>query len=454
MKQLFCLLLALLTGYVPEVFSQSPESSGELAFTNVTVISMESDRAIENQTVIVNEGRITQIGNTKKIEVPKSARVIDGTGKFLIPGLTEMHAHLPPVENEEQIKHVLALFALNGITTIRGMLGHPKHLQIRSQLAKGEIFGPTLYTTGPSLNGMSVTAPEQGAAMVRQQKQAGYDLLKLHPGLNRIEFDSIVSAAKSVGIPFAGHVSFGVGVWRAIDAGYSTIEHMDGFVEGLVPGIEKMAEQQTGVFGMLVADQVDEARIPDLVQALKSKNISIVPTQSLFEKWMNPDYKIDFATLPEAVYMDKKVIDAWTMQRTGVLSNPASSVENQKAFVSLRRKLLKACYDNGVTILLGCDAPQVFNVPGFSTHDELEFLVRAGMSPYDALRAGTVNVARHFGKSDEGVIRVGAVSNLILLSGNPLQDITKTKSISGVMLGRQWLSRATIDESLQKLKKQ
>ncbi len=155
-------------------------------------------------------------------------------GKYLIPGLAEMHAHVPPIDDMEPMKDVLFLFAANGITTIRGMLGHPKHLELRSKIQSGEVLGPRLFTTGPSINGMSVTSPESGAAMVRKQKEAGYDFLKLHPGLTRDKFDAIASTANEVQIPFVGHVSFGVGVWRAIDAGYSSIDHLDGFIEGLV----------------------------------------------------------------------------------------------------------------------------------------------------------------------------------------------------------------------------
>ena len=133
----------------------------------------------------------------------------------------------------------------NGVTTIRGMLGHPRHLELRSKIQSGEIIGPHFYTSGPSFNGNSVKTPEAGAEMVRNQKQAGYDFLKLHPGLTKENFAAIAKTAKEVNIPFAGHVSFDVGVWRAIEAGYASIDHLDGFVESLVPGIDTIKEQQT-----------------------------------------------------------------------------------------------------------------------------------------------------------------------------------------------------------------
>ncbi len=263
----------------------------EIVFTSVNVVPMDSEKIIENSMVIVKDGKVTAIG--QKLKYGKGALVIDAKGKYLIPGLAEMHAHVPPNENTESHKEVLFLFAANGITTIRGMLGHPKHLELRSMINSGEVFGPRFYTTGPSFNGLSVKTAERGADMVREQKAAGYDYLKLHPGLTKETFSAVSSTANEVGIPFAGHVSFGVGVWRAIDAGYSSIDHMDGFVEAMVPGIESMVEQQTGLFGMFVADKADVSVIPKLMKELKEKNIWVVPTQSLADRWFDASFTGD-----------------------------------------------------------------------------------------------------------------------------------------------------------------
>jgi imidazolonepropionase-like amidohydrolase len=453
MKALFGSLLLLISGWI---HAQQPFSAEgrEIVFKDVTVLPMDSEKTIENQTVVVRDGTIQSIGDSKAVKYLKDAIIVDGKGKFLMPGLAEMHAHVPPVDDLAPMKEVLMLFATNGITTIRGMLGHPKHLELRAKIRSGEITGPNFYTTGPSFNGMSVTSPEEGAKMVRKQKEAGYDFLKLHPGLSRPKFDSIASAADAAGIPFAGHVSFGVGVWRAAEAGYSSIDHLDGFVEGLVPGIEQMVEQQAGLFGMFVADKADESRIPKLMQTLKANSVWVVPTQSLAERWFHPDYEPDdFKNDPDAIYMTPQVVEQWITAKKNLMQNPAYDPEKIKNFIALRRRLIKACQDNGVGLLLGCDAPQVFNVPGFSTHNELEYLVRSGLTPYQALKTGTVNVARYLGVGNGGVIRKGAVSDLILLNGNPLKDIKQTRNIDGVMIGNTWMPKAYIDAELKKLKK-
>jgi imidazolonepropionase-like amidohydrolase len=446
----FIIAICLLPGLALSQVTDSKEKN--IVITHVNVVPMDSERILEDQTVVIVNGKISELG--RNVKYNKNALVVSGEGKYLIPGLAEMHAHVPPIDDLGPMKNVLTLFALNGITTIRGMLGHPRHLELRDMLRKGEVLGPQLYTTGPSFNGMSITSPEAGADAVRKQKAAGYDYLKLHPGLTRQKFDSIAATAHRVGIPFVGHVSSGVGVWRAIEAKYSSIDHLDGFIEGMVPGIEKMSDQEIGLFGLFVAEKADTTRIPDLVAGLKRNNIWVVPTQSLAELWMSPGYDAEsFRTDPNAKYMDKQTVDQWITSKKNLQQNPSYDRAKAEKFVKLRRSLIKACSDGGVGLLLGCDAPQVFNVPGFSTHQELDFLVHSGLTPYQALATGTVNVAKYLGKPDSGVIRKGAVADLVLLGGNPLADISYTKKIEGVMLQGKWMPKEHIAAELKKLQK-
>lgn len=427
-------------------------SQREIVFTSVNVIPMDSERVLENQMVLVKGGRVSAIG--KNVKYSKDALVINAKGKYLMPGLAEMHAHVPPNDNVESHKEVLFLFAANGITTIRGMLGHPSHLDLRSKINGGEIFGPRFYTTGPSFNGLSVKTAARGSEMVREQKEARYDFLKLHPGLTKETFGAISTTAKEVGIPFVGHVSFGVGVWRAIDAGYSSIDHLDGFIEGMVPGIEAMVEQQTGLFGMFVADQVDESQIPKLMSALKEKNIWVVPTQSLADRWFDADFTGDaFLKDPDSKYMSKQTVNQWIDAKKNLMANEQYNAAKIENFIKLRRKLIYECQKNGVGLLLGCDAPQIFNVPGFSTHNELKYLVDSGLTPYQALQTGTVNVAKYLNLADAGTIKPGAIADLLLMDGNPLADITNSKKVAGVMVRGKWLSKAEIDSGLKKLEK-
>jgi hypothetical protein len=226
-------------------------------------------------------------------------------------------------------------------------------------------------------------------------------------------------------------------------------------VEGLVPGIEKIPEPEAGLFGMFVADKADRSRIPKLMSALKENNIWVVPTQSLAELWFHPDFSgEDFKKDPHMVYMDAGTAQQWIDSKANLVRNPQYSEEKMKEFIQLRRDLILACEKHGVGLLLGCDAPQIFNVPGFSTHHELEYLVRAGLSPFQALRTGTLNVAKYLNKKDAGMVKAGMVSDLILLHANPLADIKNTKEISGVMIGNEWMDKSYIDAELRKLVKQ
>ena len=423
-------------------------------FSNVSIIPMDKNGVLLNRDVVVNNGIITAIAPTTKFKYTKDALVIDGNGKWLMPGLAEMHAHVPPVDDLEPMKDVVKLFALNGVTTIRGMLGHPRHIELRSKIQSGEIPGPRFITSGPSFNGNTVKTPDSAAAMVRDQKKMGYDFLKLHPGLTKENFAAIAATAKEVNIPFAGHVSFDVGVWRAINAGYATIDHLDGFVESLVPGIEKMKEQETGLFALFIADKANESGIPKLMDSLYKHHIWVVPTQSLPERWFHPTKDADaLGNEPEMKYMDAATVNNWISTKKNLLSNPNYKPSTAIRLIEIRRKLIYACNKKGVGLLLGSDAPQVFDVPGFSVHHELLYLVDAGLTPYEALKTGTLNVGKFLNRQDIGVIKPGAVSDLLLLNGNPLEDINQSKNIEGVMMGNLWMNKDYINAELKKLEK-
>lgn len=453
MKQLLFLFLVLIT--ISCSAQEIPDSKdSEIVFVSVNVIPMDRNTVLQNQTVVIKNGRITAMGAAGQTRYSKGAKVINAKGKYLIPGLAEMHAHVPPIDNIEPMKEVLLLFACRGVTTIRGMLGHPRHLELRSKVQSGEILGPRFYTSGPSLNGNSVKTPRQAADSVRSQKKAGYDFMKLHPGLSQENFAVLVNTAKEVNMPFAGHVSYDVGVWRAIEAGYATIDHLDGFVESLVPGIENISEQDNGIFGIFSSPKADTSGIPKLMEALRENNIWVVPTQALAERWFSPDKEPEsYRSEPEMIYMSPNTVNAWVNSKKNFLANPKYDAPAVRRYIQLRRKLIAACNQYGVGLLLGSDAPQVFDVPGFSIHHEIRYMVESGLTPYEALRMGTANVGRFYNNPDMGVIKTGALADLILLNGNPLNDISQTNNIEGVMLNGRWLSGEWINTTLKKLEK-
>ena len=423
------------------------------AFVNVNVISMTSDAVDVSRTVIVEDGRIASIGPVDSIPVPEGAVVIDGTDRYLIPGLAEMHGHVPGA-NSANLERVLSLYVANGVTTVRGMLGQSSHLELRDRLARGEILGPRLVTSGPSFNGRSVSSPEDGEAMVRAQHAEGYDFLKIHPGLSRREFDAIARTANELGIPFAGHVPEDVGVPRALEAGIATIDHLDGYMETLLPANEDQSGGLGGFFGLFIADQADASRIEEIAAATASAGVWNVPTESLFEHVTAPWYAPgDLVNRPEMKYMPSATVEQWQTSRDELIEDINYDARTAKKAVELRQKLIVALHEAGAGLLLGSDSPQIFNVPGFALHHELEYLVDAGLTPFVALQSGTVNPARFFGSEAFGRVVEGTDADLMLLDANPLADIGNVRRIHGVMLRGRWLPRSELDALLARFER-
>ena len=250
----------------------------------------------------------------------------------------------------------------------------------------------------------------------------------------------------------AGHVPFDVGVWRAIDARYATIDHMDGFVESLVPGIENVTEQENGFFGVGVAARADTNKIAPLIKALKENNIWVVPTQALAERWMSPVEASVFDNAPEMIYMSPNTRTQWQKSKNNFLNSPNYDKVEMNDFLALRRKLIYELHKNNVGLLLGADAPQVYNVPGFASHHELKYMVDAGLSPFEALQTATINVGKFY-RSPIGMVKEGYFPDLVLLNKNPLENIQHTTTIEGVILNGKWLSKQWINETLKSLRK-
>lgn len=424
--------------------AQGSSGSGTIAITNATVVPMDRERVLENWTVVVRDGTVAAAGPAADVKLPADAVRVDGSGKYLIPALAEMHAHIPPGPQvpDAVIERTLFMYAAQGIGTIRGMLGDPRHLGYRARAANREIFSPVIYTSGPSLNGNSTPTPVSAVKLVTEEKQAGYDFLKLHPGLSRETFDAMAATADKLGIRFAGHVSAAVGLQRALEARYLTIDHLDGYVEALA-GPNAPASQW---FGVNLVDRADPKRIPELVAATKRAGTWMVATEILLENTVSDEPAASLAKRPEMKYATEQQLQAWTENKAKFLQMP--SAQRQK-FIALRRNLIKALFDGGVPFLLGSDAPQIWNIPGFSAQRELEAMVASGLTPFQALQSGSVNVAKFFGtEAKTGTIATGKRADMVLIEGNPLSDITSTRKIAGVMLQGRWMSREEIQKRL------
>ncbi len=439
---LLLFILSILSG-IPRGYGQ-----GDYAIIGVAIPSLEIDALLIDQTVLISDGMITDIGDASGIQIPDDATQIDGNGRYLVPGIAEMHAHIPTPQDgsDENVRETLFLYLANGITTIRGMLGHPYHLALKTYIETDAFPSPRIYTSSPSLNGNTVPTKEEAINKVTQYAEDGYDFLKIHPGIKREVFDELVKTANEVGIPFAGHVPMDVGIRHAIESKYASIDHLDGYITGLAPE-EKKAEG--GFFGVLLYDDLDLGKIDELVNSTLVAGIAIVPTQTLMTRWLSPKPAAEMVGEPEMKYIPASQRFTWRQSKERMLENLAYSPKGYEHFVETREKILQKMHQAGVTILMGSDAPQVFNVPGFSIHHEMKDMTKMGMSNREILRSGSVDVAAYFQRDDFGTIEAGQIADLVLLEQNPVEDISNMQTIAGVMYRGRWLPKEKIEEKLK-----
>jgi len=417
---------------------------------NVNILSMEDSSIMSNHMIQVSNGEIIAIGKS----LPHPNNTIDGKGAYLMPGLSEMHSHIPTTDSGDfsYLQDIMWLYVANGVLTVRGMIGHPSHLVLKQKIASGEITGPRIYASGPSLNGNSVSSPTAGKQMVRDQKAAGYDHLKIHPGLDLDRFVVIAETAKEERIMIGGHVPLAVGLENTIKYGFHSNEHMDGYIEAMITDDSYMDQAVAGPFSMNLTSRVDMDRLPALVKLTKEHGVYIAPTMSLFERYFGYVPADELRNAPEMKYLPKKQIQQWTDQKKKLEETGQLSEDIVKPYLQKRQEILMSLHRANVPILLSSDSPQVFNVPGFSIHHEIKSMKEAGMSPYEILKSGTINVSNYFEKEGEyGVIRKGAAADFILIRGNPLEDPEHLKNIEGVMLRGEWIPKNKVQQELDRI---
>lgn len=426
MRYLLIVSLALISS----LFAGSA-SAEDIVFENVTVLTMSERGILPDATVVVAGDRFIAVGEVGPDQISPDARLIDGRGKYLIPGLAEMHGHLPSARASRQARlDVLFLYVARGVTVVRGMLGHPLQFELRDQINSGRIIGPNLYLAAPSLNGNTVDSPEQARRLVRRYQAEGWDLQKIHPGLTLGEYDAIFDVANALGFPVGGHVPADVPLAHAIARGQVSIDHLDGFLRTL-GGLER---------------ELSAADLQKAVDLVGQSGVWLVPTEALFELFgLAPSYA-DLKDREELKYVDPRTLQSWR-NRLGRFDRNLVAVDN-------RRQLLKALSDAGANIAMGSDAPQLFSVPGFSILREIEAMMVAGMSAEQILISGTVNPGIYFADKDTfGTIAPGMRADAVLLDANPLEEIMNVGKQAGVMVQGRWYSKAFIDARLEDLAK-
>lgn len=408
-------------------------AQADTVIRNVTAITMDGNQVIENATVYIVGDRISYVGPANN--APQFIRVpdleIDGTGKFIVPGLAEMHGHLPSAAvNSKATRETLFLYLAGGVTTVRGMLGNPVQFDMRKAIEDGTLDGPALYLAAPSLNGNTVSSPQDGINKVKRYHADGYDLLKIHPGLTRDEYVAIADTANVLGFGFGGHVPADVGIELALEKKQTSIDHLDGFIE-LVNSIEPITPEQL-------------TRIVEVYQTYEPS--WIVPTQALFNILIAGGDAEALAARPENKYMPPETRANWA-RRIQSAGNAAYKHVPQN-----RQKTLRVLGMAGARIVMGSDAPQLYSVPGFSLMREVETLIDAGFSAEEILVIGTKNAGIYFADKDTfGEVSKGHRADLLLLDADPRLDALNLFEQAGVMAAGKWYSRKTIDERLAKI---
>lgn len=467
MKYKALLLLLLL----PTLLQAQTSTARPLVLADVTVIDATGAAARHDMTVVISGERIAALGKAGTIDIPKGARVVDARGKFLIPGLWDMHVHLAvPQANKAINKQVyLPLLIANGVTGVRDMYSVMETIDAwRKEIAAGTLLGPRIVATGHILDGPGTRdyTVVRNAAEARQAvtavKQEGSDFVKVYSVLPREGYLAIVDEAKRQHIPFAGHVPLTVSVAEASDAGQRSIEHMTGMVLAVSSREAELRRQFAPMSGI---DIIAARNAFDRIELQAIDSFSAPKANQLFSRlarndtWECPTLVVlrsmafmqdpDFIQDSRLKYMTSATRRRWTPEGEPELRRQAEEIAADKTLYRKKLELVGAMQRAGVGILAGTDMTNPYVFPGFSLHDELELMVQAGLTPLQALQSATVNPARYFGKQqDLGSIGVGKLADLVLLGADPLLDIGNTRQIDAVVVAGKLIDKSQRDALL------
>jgi len=440
-----------------------------IAITHVDVIPMDRNRILRDQTVVVREGKITQIEDAERILVTGQVHLIDGKGKFLLPGFVDTHNHLfsdkadiPDDLGPSELQVMLA----NGVTTSRLMCGTPAQLELRSKVRKGEVDGPSLYVSCPQFVGSErwakleentrlVTTPEEAEMAVAEYKAAGYDFIKMTMDLkDRAVYDAIMDACEKHKIRGIGHVDPAIGANHAIDRGQQ-IEHLDAYLEAILKDDSpiKTSVTQQGLFrkeNWTSLDYIDETKLDAIAKKTAEKGIYVSPSLAFLKTiYGNQVTQEETRSWPDFRFMPKASVTDWDRALGIIYPRIQASEKHRNEFIRVRNELVRRIVKFGGKIMAGSDSPDVYLAYGFSMHRELQCLVEAGLTPYEALAAGTRVPAEYLdGAKSFGTVSVGKRGDLVLLEANPMEAISNSRKIAGVMAKGKWHPKAELQKML------
>lgn len=448
------LLLALL----PACAIGGAERRGEevpetIAFVGVHVIPMTRDGAVlRDQTVLVRGERIAALGPREAVEVPAGALRIDGAGRWLMPGLADLHVHLEYFDDPD----LLTLFLAHGVTTVRNMDGRPYLLDWRDRVEAGELAGPTLVTAGPLLDGDPPLLPDntvvkdaaEASAAVVAQAEAGYDFVKVYTNLSPEAWAAIVEAAEDRGLAVAGHVPREVGIDRVLGSGQASIEHLDGY-DDLIEADDSPFRDRWHWSKLYLAMPAEAGKIRRAAERTAAAGVWSVPTLVEKEKIAPLEEMVGWLDRPEMRTLPPAAREAWDPRtwdprRARLLED--MDAETRETLARGRRNrlaLVRALHEAGAGLLVGTDTPQPFVIPGLAVLEEIRLLIEAGLPPEAALAAATREAGRFLG-GGFGTVEPGRRADLLLLRGNPLEDPAALERPAGVLARGRWHPEAEL----------
>lgn len=434
------------------------------AYTGVTVIDATGAPPRPNQTVVVVDRTITTVGPAAQVPLPTGARLHELSGKYLIPGLTDMHVHSESETDDP--RHFASLYVANGVTAVREMWGRPELHEIRRKVRSGELLGPRMTIASPLLDGvpslwsdvpgasaLAVGTPEQARRAVRESAEAGADFIKVYSRLTPQAYRAILDEARRYDLTVAGHRSDHLPFVEQIESGQRSFEHLFGLwpaassdldrLEAALARIETSPEfhlgdwlRQVGRLEGRAVAAFDRAAAAKVFERLVAADVAYTPTLVVHSVIDRPEsFRLDDERMQ---YLVPGTPESWDFLRTHLYCGGGRSSEDaaqRETLPDWRRAIVAAMDEAGVRLLAGTDSVGPGLFPGFSLHSELEELVAAGLSPMRALQTATLEPARFLGRERwAGTVEAGRVADLVILDADPLADIRNTRSIHAVVV--------------------
>ena len=469
---------------------EAPQAQSQaLILRNVTLIDGTGAAAQPGVTLVITGNRITDVG--RNVRVPPQAQVVDATGKFVIPGLWDMHIHIHRWDE-------LVILLANGVTGVRLMAGLPEYFKMQQEIESGNVLGPRMAIASRNMDGsipgqplppapgdtagereewraveaaesipraMQVTSQAQARAAMAQAKASGVEFVKIHNGLTRDTYFAIAEEAKTQGLYLTGHVPTGISVAELIDSGMRSVEHFGGMLEGCSSREDELLKASLDALSLSPAQRAEstlrnrrmavETFSPETCAALAAHLVRA-------NAWLNPTFMPGGGIKAErargaalAKYVPARLRASW-QQRADAAPEPPSPSPEQQALAALveanRLAVVGIMRGVGVGFLAGTDTGRPWRFSGFSLHDALAELNNAGLTPMEALQAATSNPARLLGKEKEfGTVQTGMLADLVVLDADPLQQIANTRRINAVVVNGRLLDRNTLDQMLAQL---